>query len=97
MALMSALLTGFVIPWIRSKTSEAQRKALFELAQIAVRAAEQIFNKPGFGEEKKKFVIEWLEKRGVSKDDINALIEAVVFDLKHGQAEAAAYELRRVR
>jgi ribosome-interacting GTPase 1 len=49
-----------------------------------VRAAEQIFFGAGKGEEKKKYVLEYLEKRGIklTKEDLEVMIEAAVKELK---------------
>ena len=82
LALISLALTGVVIPWILSKTTASQRNAIKELVDKGVRAAEQVFGRPGFGEEKKEYVYKWLEKRGIKREDADELIETAVFELK---------------
>ena len=52
-ALVLALITAFVIPYIRSKTTLSQQAKLQSLVTIAVKAAEQIFTGTGLGEKKK--------------------------------------------
>ncbi len=50
--LIGALVTAFLIPYIKSKTTDAQRKEMLEWVKIAVAAAEQIYKGQGHGEEK---------------------------------------------
>ena len=81
-ALISLAFTGVVVPWVKSKTTANQRDAIKKLVDEGVRAAEQVFGRPGFGEEKKEYVYTWLEKRGISREEADKLIEAAVFELK---------------
>jgi ribosome-interacting GTPase 1 len=73
-----------VVPYVRSKTTKEQRENAYVLVTLAVRAAEQIFFGAGKGEEKKKYVLEYLEKRGIklTKEDLEVMIEAAVKELK---------------
>ena len=73
----------FLIPWIKSKTTDAQRKELLEWVKIGVAAAEQIYTGSGRGEEKKEYVINWLREHGITVDEakLDALIEAAVYEL----------------
>lgn len=74
----------FAIPWLRSKTSAAQRQELMAWVAIAVSAAEQIYKGQGRGEEKKQYVLKWLEEHGiyVESTQLEAMIEAAVLSLK---------------
>ena len=83
MSTVSAVLLGWLVPYLKSKTTVNQRIALTGLVEAAVAAAEQIFDKPGAGVKKKAFVVDWLGKHGVNQDDVNELIEAAVYALKH--------------
>ena len=76
----------FLIPWIKSKTTDAQRKELLEWVKIGVAAAEQLYKGQGRGEEKKKYVLEFLASMGFTVDEeaINAAIEAAVNQLNGG-------------
>ena len=76
-ALLAAGVSVFLIPWIKSKTTDAQRK---------VAAAEQLYKGQGRGEEKKKYVLEFLASMGFTVDEeaINAAIEAAVNQLNGG-------------
>ena len=42
-AVMAALLLRFLVPWIRSKTTETQRGDLLRWVEIAVTAAQQLY------------------------------------------------------
>ena len=83
-ALATALATAFLIPWIRSKTTAEQRDELLIWVDIAVAAAEQIFTGSGRGDEKKEYVLKFLEERGFKVDfeTLNMLIESAVKELK---------------
>lgn len=83
-ALAAALATAFLIPWIRSKTTAEQRDELLIWVDIAVAAAEQIFAGSGRGEEKKAYVLKFLEERGFKVDfeSLDMLIEAAVKKMK---------------
>ena len=76
-ALLAAIITAIVIPYIKSKTTASQQ------AEIAVTAAEQIYTGSGRGEEKKAYVLNWLQEHGITVDaeKLDALIEAAVYDL----------------
>ena len=79
LGLLAALITGFVIPWIRSKTTEQQRKYLRMIIDMLVQAAEQLFGE-GRGQDKLAYVKAELEKRGFTVD--LAEIEAAVLRLQ---------------
>ena len=85
-ALLAAGVSVFLIPWIKSKTTDAQRKELREWVKIGVAAAEQLYKGQGCGEEKKKDVLEFLASMGFTVDEeaINAAIEAAVNQLNGG-------------
>ena len=81
--LIAAIVTTFLIPWIKSKIDAAKLAQIVEWVGIAVRAAEQIYNESGMGEKKKQYVLDFLEDKGFTLDpnSINAMIEAVVKEL----------------
>jgi hypothetical protein len=82
-ALIAAVITAFVIPWIKSKTTAAQFEKIETWVTIAVEAAEQIYTGSGRGAEKKAYVVEFLNSKGFSIDAeaLDKLIEAAVFNL----------------
>ena len=81
--LITSVISAFLIPWIKRKTTDAERQQLVAWVKIAVAAAEQMFTGTGRGEEKKKYVLSFLEEKGHSIDEnsVNAAIEATVKQL----------------
>lgn len=79
-ALIGAGVSVFLIPWLKSQTTEAQRKELTAWVKIGVAAAEQLYKGAGRGEEKKQYVIDFLKQKGFKVDEesvINAIEAAV--------------------
>lgn len=76
-ALAAAVITTFIVPWIKSKTTAEQRTRLTAWVKIAVAAAEQIYKGSSRGEEKKQYVIDFLNKNGISfnEDIVNAAVK----------------------
>lgn len=85
-ALLAAVITAVVIPYIKSRTTAQQQAEINAWVKIAVTAAEQIYKGAGRGEEKKVYVLEWLKTHGVTVDvdKLDALIESAVYDMKNG-------------
>ena len=86
LALVGAIITCVLVPYIKSKTTAEQQKEINAWVKIAVSAAEQIYKGQGRGEEKKAYVLEWLRERGVTVDEarLDAMIEAAVYELTQG-------------
>lgn len=86
--LIGAIITRYVIPWIKEKTNEKQFEALKVLARVGVYAAEQIFTSEQW-KEKKQYVLDFLTKNGYSVDApaVDALIESLVRELRIEQGE----------
>ena len=78
-----ALITTFVVPYIKSKTTKEQQTQLNEWVRIAVSAAEQVYEGPGKGDQKKAHVLTWLAGHGIAidEDKLDAMIEAAVYEL----------------
>ena len=66
-ALLAALITSRVIPYIKSRTTRQQQENLQAAVKIAVYAAEQIFG-GGQGAEKLRYVRERLNEAGFDVD-----------------------------
>lgn len=77
LALLAALVTYKLIPWIKAKTTQEQQNLLLSITSVLVFAAEQLYGS-GRGEEKLDYVVRELESRGFTAD--RAAIEAVVRD-----------------
>ena len=81
-ALLAALVTYKLVPWIQSKTTKNQQDALITAARIAVLAAEQVFGS-GAGQKKLAYALDALRKAGFNVDSslAAAAIEKAVRDL----------------
>lgn len=87
--LIGALITRYLIPWIKEKTNEKQFEALKILARVGVYAAEQLFSTEQW-KEKKQYVLDFLKKNGYEVDapTVDALIESLVRELRIEQGGA---------
>ncbi len=85
-ALLAAIITAIIIPYIKSKTTTQQQEEINAWTRIAVTAAEQIFTGSGQGKRKKTYVMNWLREHGISvdADKLDALIESAVYDMQYG-------------
>ena len=90
--LLFGVLSRYVIPNIKAKTSANQIEIIRAAVKSAVYAVEQLYkSKPG--QEKKQMVIEFLKEQGYILDDtqiennINYLIEEIVKELNIEQKE----------
>lgn len=66
-ALLAALITYRLIPWIKSKTTTEQQVQLRAAVRVAVFAAEQIYG-AGNGAEKMDYALKWLREQGYEID-----------------------------
>jgi len=84
-ALLGAIITYIVIPFMRERTTKEQRENLMFWVRIAVQAAEQIYDEKSQGKSKKEYVINFLNGKGIviTEEQIDALIEAAVFELNN--------------
>ena len=91
-ALCVALVTTFLIPYIKSKTTKEQQDNIKDWVQTAVTAAEQIYKGSGRGEEKKDDVLKFLHKKGYTydMDAIDKQIESAVFALNGGDENGSS-------
>lgn len=74
-ALLAAVITYKLIPWIKAKTTNEQQAMLSAAVKTFVFAAEQLYGE-GQGAEKFAYVVERLEEKGYTVDP--AQIEAVI-------------------
>lgn len=77
-ALLIAVVTCILIPWIRSKTTNEKQKQIQGYYDIFVLAAEQLY-KAGRGKEKLNYVMQKLFEKGIKIDQ--DMIEATVYRL----------------
>ena len=74
-ALLAALVTYRLIPWIKARTTNEQQKLLAATVKTLVFAAEQLYG-AGRGEEKLEYVLYQLEQNGFTAN--RAAVEATV-------------------
>ena len=90
--LVVVLAARYVIPWIKLQVEGTKYNWLVQWAELAVKSAEQTILGRKTGAEKKaivtKFLKEQLQQKNISLSDeqLNTLIEAVVYTLKQEQA-----------
>lgn len=89
LTLIFSLITAFLIPYIKTKVSAEQFAIIKLWVQVAVQAAEMLYVGSGRGEEKKKYVIEFLNSKGftLNAEEIENLIESAVLELKQSQVK----------
>lgn len=87
-ALIAALISAFVIPWIKRKTSEHDRNEMMKWVEIAVSAAQQLYHNLN-GSDRKEYVQQFLISKGydVSSKEVDNSIEAAVLKL-HKELES---------
>lgn len=85
-ALLGAIITYKLVPWIKARTTNEQQEALRATVRTLVFAAEQVYG-AGKGAEKLDYVIAQLAAKGYTVD--RAEIEAAVYDYLNGPKETA--------
>lgn len=81
-ALAAALITAFVIPWLKNKVGAQNMDLFLAWVDIAVAAAEQLYDTVD-GEKKKAYVVNFLAQKGFKVDieELDNAIEAAVLKL----------------
>ena len=84
LTLIFSLVSAHLIPYLKSKVTAEQLETIKLWVTIAVEAAEMIYEGTGRGEEKKAYVVQFLNSKGFHLDtkEIDNIIEAVVLELK---------------
>lgn len=97
-ALIGAIITYYIIPLLKGKISTDKWNEMIKWVMIAVKAAEQMKNAGLITVPKKKFVLEFLEDQGVTVTDaeLEALIEAAVFEINKAKNKAKDLDLQDV-
>lgn len=77
-ALLSAVITYIVYPWIKSKIGSAQWDNVCKWAAAGVQAAEVLFDGIGLGDEKRDYVMKFIRDKckefGITFDETEARI-----------------------
>ena len=85
---IGAIITYFIVPFIKSSVSEKQLIQYKEWAKLAVKTAEMLWKETGHGEDKKAYVISFLNdmfnknKVVITEQQMEILIEAAVKEMK---------------
>lgn len=85
---LCTILTVYIIPLIKEKIGNENLTKYEYWVNVAVKAAELIWKETGHGEDKKNYVIKFMNKMFNSKktiiteDQLNAMIEAAVKNMK---------------
>lgn len=93
LTIVLALVSAYVIPWIKTKIGQDKMDQLNRFIELAVRAAEQLYT-PEEWEQKKKYVLQLAAGEiqqlglGLTEEQLDAIIEGIVNAVKHGGAEA---------
>ena len=90
-AVAAVLITAFLIPWIKSRTTTAQREDINAQVKIGCAAAEQLYNS-GQIQNKKAYVLQFLaqKKLKVNTDELDKMIEAAVLEINKEWADNEA-------
>lgn len=85
--LIFGLIAKYAIPYLKEKYSTEQLEKMKLWAKVAVEAAEMLYTGSGRGEEKKKYVLDFLNRKGFSVDmeTLENLLESAVLELKQEQ------------
>lgn len=78
-AVLGALVTYRLLPWLRARTTQSQQEGLYACAKTLVYAAEQLY-RTGRIQNRLTYVCEELQKRGYTAD--REAIEAAVTQLR---------------
>lgn len=80
--LVVAIASAWFVPWLRAKLNAEQVSDMLRWVEIAVSAAEQLYDAKN-GNAKKQYVVSFLEERGYRTDaeELNLAIEAAVLRL----------------
>ena len=85
---LAVLITVYLIPWIKSQTTEKQRKEVEAWVKIACAAAEQLYHTDMI-QDRKQYVIDFLAKKNlkINPDELDKMIEAAVLEINKEWAE----------
>lgn len=86
-AICTALISAYLIPYIRTQLHDKKYENLLTIIEVAVRAAEQTITGSGQGKIKKEevvqFVTAWMIEHGImiTQEQLSQLIEAAVYNM----------------
>lgn len=86
-SVFGAIVTYFIIPYIKTNIDSVKLSQYKEWATLAVKTAEMLWKETGHGEDKKAYVVDFLtnmfnsKKVVITKEQMNVLIESAVQEL----------------
>ncbi len=84
---LGAIITYFVVPYMKATTESEKLNQYKEWAALAVKTAEMLWKETGHGEDKKAYVTAFLndmfnaKKTVITKEQLHVLIEAAVKEM----------------
>lgn len=89
LAITSIIVTGILIPLVKSKIDKDKLDKAVKIAEIAVQSAEQIYYIGGMGQTKFDYAFDFIKSfnLGLSDEQIESLIESAVKELNLWQEE----------
>ena len=88
-SITAALVTVYLIPYIKSNTKTKQQEEIIKMIEVAVRAAEQTLDTNSVKKaDVVDYMVKWMNEQGIkiSYDQLDKLIEAAVFSMKSENA-----------
>ena len=81
-SVFSLVASFYIIPWLKQKLNAEKTQKLQAWAQIAVRAAEQLYGSKT-GQQKKDYAVSFLLSKGLvfDVDEVTAMVESEVHKL----------------
>jgi hypothetical protein len=94
LVVLGIVFTRYLLPWAKAKMGEAKFNEIYNKVETAVTAAEKVYEASGMGPEKRKYVLEYLRKKGVdvTDADIDIMIEAACKALDIMSVDYKAYQ-----
>lgn len=88
-SILGAIISGVLIPFLKSKITEIKLNRVYDFISFAVRCAEQKYSKEQWAE-KKNFVMDWVisfinKNLGINLtyDDLDVIVEGIVNEIKY--------------
>lgn len=84
---LGTIITYFIVPYIKANIDFKRLEQYKEWTTLAVKSAEMLWKGTGYGDEKKEYVVDFLndmfnsEKTVITEEQINILIESAVQEL----------------
>lgn len=93
---IGAVITYFLVPWMKANLDSAKLQQYREWASLAVKAAELLWKEAGHGDDKKAYVTGFLDRMFNSKtpvitrEQMDILIESAVKQMEDASPRAAS-------